>query len=113
MTLFRATFTSSLTFLRVAARMRTEALTVSLPPLLVGTEGLLPHYSASPRNEVTIVQPVLIKQVGNNILTLVSFLPQCLLTGMNVSHVKFWISPLPMTSLLMRDYHDLGHDVLS
>ena len=88
--------------LSLGARKRTDALTADhsttlLPP--PGAEGPLPRYHSAPsRNEVAIVQPVLVKQLENDILTAVSFLPRWLLTGTKVGHVKLWIRPLPATS---------------
>ncbi len=68
-----------------------------LPPL--GGEGPLPRYHPAPsRNEVAIVQPVLVKQLENDMLTAITFLPRWLLTGTKVGHVKLWIRPLPATS---------------
>jgi hypothetical protein len=88
--------------LSLAARRRTDALaadhsTPFLPP--PGAEGPLPRYHSAPsRNEVAIVQPVLVKQLENDILTAIAFLPRWLLTGTKVGHVKLWIRPLPVTS---------------
>jgi catabolite repression protein CreC len=85
----------------LAARRRTDTLTADysmhhLPPL--GAENPLPRYHAAPsRNEVAIVQPVLVKQLENDMLTAVAFLPRWLLTGSKVGHVKLWIRPLPTT----------------
>ena len=46
--------------------------TLHLPPL--GAEGPLPRYHPAPsRNEVAIVQPVLVKQLENDMLTAVAF----------------------------------------
>jgi len=54
-----------------------DRLTLHLPPL--GAEGPLPRYRRAPsRNEVAIVQPVLVKQLENDILTPVAFLPRAL-----------------------------------
>ena len=81
------------------ARRRPDALTADhstlhLPPL--GGEGPLPRYHPAPsRNEVAIVQPVLVKQLENDMLTAIAFLPRWLLTGTKVGHVKLWIRPLP------------------
>jgi hypothetical protein len=88
--------------LSLGARRRGDALTADrstlhLPP--PGAEGPLPRYHSAPsRNEVAIVQPVLVKQLENDILTAVAFLPRWLLTGSRVGHVKMWIRPLPTTS---------------
>ncbi|KAI9439472.1 WD40 repeat-like protein [Lactarius psammicola] len=86
----------------LGARRRGDTLTADhstfhLPP--PGAEGPLPRYHPAPsRNEVAIVQPVLVKQLENDILTAVGFLPRWLLTGTRVGHVKMWIRPLPATS---------------
>ncbi|KAI9446155.1 WD40 repeat-like protein [Lactarius indigo] len=88
--------------LSLGARRRGDTLTADhstlhLPPL--GAEGPLPRYHPAPsRNEVAIVQPVLVKQLENDILTAIAFLPRWLLTGTRVGHVKMWIRPLPATS---------------
>ena len=88
--------------LSLSARRRQDALTADhstlhLPPL--GAEGPLPRYHPAPsRNEVAIVQPVLVKQLENDMLTAIAFLPRWLLTGTKIGHVKLWIRPLPVTS---------------
>jgi hypothetical protein len=85
--------------LSLANRRRTDALaadhsTLLLPP--PSAEGPLSRYHPAPsRNEVAIVQPVLVKQLENDILTAIAFLPRWLLTGTKVGHVKLWIRPLP------------------
>jgi hypothetical protein len=85
--------------LSLANRRRTDAFaadhsTLLLPP--PGAEGPLSRYHPAPsRNEVAIVQPVLVKQLENDILTAIAFLPRWLLTGTKVGHVKLWIRPLP------------------
>jgi len=88
--------------LSLAARRRTDALTADhstlhLPP--PGPEGPLARYHPAPsRNEVAIVQPVLVKQLENDILTAIAFLPRWLITATKVGHVKLWIRPLPTTA---------------
>ncbi|KAH9066359.1 hypothetical protein EDB87DRAFT_1590753 [Lactarius vividus] len=88
--------------LSLGVRRRGDTLTADhstlhLPPL--GAEGPLPRYHPAPsRNEVAIVQPVLVKQLENDILTAVAFLLRWLLTGSRVGHIKMWIHPLPATS---------------
>ena len=88
--------------LSLSARRRQDTLTADhstlhLPPL--GPEGPLPRYHPAPsRNEVAIVQPVLVKQLENDMLTAIAFLPRWLLNGTKVGHVKLWIRPLPVTS---------------
>ncbi|TCD70918.1 hypothetical protein EIP91_000824 [Steccherinum ochraceum] len=88
----RMSMTSTLS---LALRRRGES-TVYLPPLgSPGLESPLPRYHPSPsRNEVAVVQPVLIKHVDNDILTDVKFLPKGILTAGRLGHVKFWIRPL-------------------
>ncbi|KAH9993809.1 WD40-repeat-containing domain protein [Russula vinacea] len=85
--------------LSLAARRRPDALTAdhsTLHLLPLGGEGPLPRYHPAPsRNEVAIVQPVLVKQLENDMLTAIAFLPRWLLTGTKVGHVKLWIRPLP------------------
>jgi hypothetical protein len=89
--------------LSLGARRRGDTLTADrstlhlLPP--PGAEGPLPRYHPAPsHNEVAIVQPVLVKQLENDILTAIAFLPRWLLTSTKVGHVKMWIRPLPATS---------------
>jgi hypothetical protein len=89
--------------LSLGARRRGDTLTADrstlhlLPP--PGVEGPLPRYHPAPsRNEVAIVQPVLVKQLENDILTAIAFLPRWLLTSTKVGHVKMWIRPLLATS---------------
>ncbi|KAI0064535.1 WD40 repeat-like protein [Artomyces pyxidatus] len=68
--------------------------TLHLPP--PGADGPLPRYHPAPsRNEVAVVQPVLVKQQEGDILTAITFLPRSLLTATKVGHVKLWIRPLP------------------
>jgi hypothetical protein len=68
-----------------------------LPP--PSTEGPLPCYHPAPsRNEVAIVQPVLVKQLEHDILTAIALLPRWLLTSTKAGLVKMWIRPLPATS---------------
>ena len=85
--------------LSLAPRRRPDALTAdhsTLHLLPLGGEGPLPRYHPAPsRNEVAIVQPVLVKQLENDMLTAIAFLPRWLLTGTKVGHVKLWIRPLP------------------
>lgn len=88
----RMSMTSSLS---LALRRRGES-TVYLPPL--GSPGaetpLLRYHPAPSRNEVAVVQPVLIKHIESDLLTDVSFVPRGLLTATRTGHVKLWIRPL-------------------
>ncbi|KAH8099529.1 WD40-repeat-containing domain protein [Cristinia sonorae] len=88
----RMSMTSTLSL----ALQRRGQSTVYLPPLgSPGLESPLPRYHPSPsRNEVAVVQPVLIKHIDSDILTDVVFLPRGILTATRSGHVKFWIRPL-------------------
>ncbi|KAK7693959.1 hypothetical protein QCA50_003534 [Cerrena zonata] len=88
----RMSMTSSLS---LALRRRGES-TVFLTS--VGTPGETPlsHYHPSPsRNEVAVVQPVLIKHVEGDLLTDIAFLSRGILTATKTGFVKFWVRPLP------------------
>jgi hypothetical protein len=64
-----------------------SSLDGSIPPL--------PRYHPAPsRNEVSVVQPVLIKHVECDLMTAISFLPRALLTASKTGLVKMWIRPL-------------------
>ncbi|KAI0723878.1 WD40 repeat-like protein [Cerioporus squamosus] len=76
----------------LALRRRGES-TLYLPP--TGGESPLPRYHPAPsRNEVAVVQPVVVKHIGNDMLTDIAFLPRGLLTATKAGHIKFWIRPL-------------------
>jgi len=70
---------------------------------LLGTPGGTPgpsipqsHYHpAPPRNEVALLQPVLIKPIDGDILTSVFFMSACVLTMSKGCVVKVWVRPLP------------------
>ncbi|KAF8891256.1 catabolite repression protein creC [Infundibulicybe gibba] len=56
-----------------------------------------PRYHPAPsRNEVAVVQPVLIKHVEGDLLTAVSFLPRCILTITKTGFIKLWVRPLAL-----------------
>ncbi|KAI0362510.1 WD40 repeat-like protein [Trametes cingulata] len=88
----RMSMTSSIS---LALRRRGES-TVFLPPSgTPGAESPLPRYHPAPsRNEVAVVQPVVVKHIGNDMLTDIQFLPRGLLTANKLGHIKFWIRPL-------------------
>ncbi|KAI0042698.1 WD40 repeat-like protein [Auriscalpium vulgare] len=70
-----------------------ERSTLHLPP--PGADGPSPRYHPAPsRNEVAVVQPVLVKQLEDDLLTAVMFLPRWLLTASKTGLVKLWIRPL-------------------
>ncbi|KAH7889618.1 WD40-repeat-containing domain protein [Phlebopus sp. FC_14] len=57
-----------------------------------------PRYHPAPsRNEVSVVQPVLVKHVDAELLTALIFLPRALLTATKGGHVKMWVRPLATT----------------
>ncbi|KAK0497094.1 hypothetical protein EDD18DRAFT_1319942 [Armillaria luteobubalina] len=56
-----------------------------------------PRYHPAPsRNEIAVVQPVLVKQVEGELLADVAFLPRSLMTATKTGHVKLWIRPLAL-----------------
>ncbi|TFY82563.1 hypothetical protein EWM64_g1448 [Hericium alpestre] len=92
--------------------------TMHLPP--PGADGPLPRYHAAPsRNEVAVVQPVIVKQHDGELLTAITFLPRALATANKSGHVKLWVRPLAVRtrhlkngqgprSVSITDAHDLG-----
>jgi len=65
------------------------SLDASIPPL--------PRYHPAPsRNEVSVLQPVLIKHVDCDIMTAISFLSRALLTASKTGLVKMWVRPLTL-----------------
>lgn len=77
---------------------RRERSTLHLPPLgSPDADGIppLPRYHPAPsRNEVAIVQPVLVKPVEGDLLSDIAFLPRGMLTANKAGYIKFWIRPL-------------------
>ncbi|KAK7467446.1 hypothetical protein VKT23_004500 [Stygiomarasmius scandens] len=54
-----------------------------------------PRYHPAPsRNEIAVVQPVLVKQMENELMTWISFLPRHVLTSTKTGYLKLWIRPL-------------------
>lgn len=65
-----------------------------------------PRYHPAPsRNEVSVVQPVLVKQLECDILTALSFLPRALLTATKAGLVRLWVRPLAMKGRHMKHGH--------
>ncbi|TDL24991.1 WD40 repeat-like protein [Rickenella mellea] len=87
--------------LSLALRRRGETIdgsSLNLPP--AGIDGSLSRYHPAPsRNEVAVVQPVLIKHIDGEMLTAVAFIPSALLTVTKLGHVKLWVRPLTVRSL--------------
>lgn len=81
--------------LSLALRRRGESTLYLVPPSASGADSPLTRYHPAPsRNEVAIVQPVLVKHLPGDMLTHVAFVPRGLLTAARTGHVKFWIRPL-------------------
>ena len=56
----------------------------------------LPHYHPSPsRNEVAVVQPVLVKSFDADLLTDVKFISNAVVTVNKGGLIKYWVRPLP------------------
>lgn len=59
-------------------------------------DGKLPHYHPSPsRNEVAVVQPVLVKQFDIDLLADVKFISNAVVTANKGGIIKCWVRPLP------------------
>ncbi|KAK7040944.1 hypothetical protein VNI00_009540 [Paramarasmius palmivorus] len=71
-----------------------------LPSLNTG-EGDTPikYHPAPSRNEIAVVQPVLVKHVEGELLTAVAFIPRHLITSTKNGHLKLWIRPLVLRTL--------------
>jgi hypothetical protein len=81
------------------------ASALHLPGALPGAlplDGSGPRFHPAPsRNEVAVVQPVLIKQLDADLLTDIVFLPRGMLTGAKTGHIKLWIRPLALRTRSM------------
>ncbi|KAJ3550971.1 hypothetical protein NMY22_g92 [Coprinellus aureogranulatus] len=56
-----------------------------------------PRYHPAPsRNEVSVVQPVLVKQLEGDLPSVLQFLPKYMLTSTRTGNIKLWIRPLAM-----------------
>lgn len=83
--------------LSLAIRRRGDSI-VNLPPggLVDGKLPPLPHYHPSPsRNEVAVVQPVLVKAFDADLLTDVKFISNAVVTANKGGLIKYWVRPLP------------------
>ncbi|KAF9526954.1 catabolite repression protein creC [Crepidotus variabilis] len=79
-----------------------------------GLDGLSRYHPAPSRNEVAVVQPVLVKQLEGELLTTLHFLPRNILTATKTGLIKLWIRPLALRTRHMKprtatvvDAHDL------
>lgn len=85
--------------LSLALRRRGDSI-ANLPPggLVDGKLPSLPHYHPSPsRNEVAVVQPVLVKPFDAELLTDVTFISNAVVTANKGGLIKCWVRPLPTT----------------
>ena len=83
--------------LSLAIRRRGDSIT-NLPPggLVDGKLPPLPHYHPSPsRNEVAVVQPVLVKSLDADLLSDVKFISNAVMTANKGGLIKYWVRPLP------------------
>jgi hypothetical protein len=83
--------------LSLAMRHRGDS-TTNLPPggLVDGKLPPLPHYHPSPsRNEVAVVQPVVVKSFDADLLTDVIFISNAVVTANRAGLIKYWVRPLP------------------
>ncbi|KAF6763913.1 catabolite repression protein creC [Ephemerocybe angulata] len=56
-----------------------------------------PRYHPAPsRNEVSVVQPVLVKQLEGDLPSVLQFLPKYMLTSTKNGYIKLWIRPLAL-----------------
>ncbi|KAL9715338.1 hypothetical protein Ac2012v2_002001 [Leucoagaricus gongylophorus] len=67
-----------------------------LPPNRLVQEPIhSPRYHPAPsRNEIAIVQPVLVKPIDSDLLMDVAFLPRVVMTATKLGHIKLWVRPL-------------------
>ncbi|KAF9227756.1 WD40 repeat-like protein [Gyrodon lividus] len=71
-----------------------------------------PRYHPAPsRNEVSVVQPVLVKHIEADLLTALTFLPRALLTVTKAGHARMWVRPLATPGSPRRRGH--GRQALS
>jgi len=72
-----------------------EGSTLHLPPALLAEEDGISRYHGAPsRNEVAVVQPVVVKHIEGDLLTAVSFSSNSVLTASKGGHSKCWLRPL-------------------
>ncbi|KAH0830697.1 WD40 repeat-like protein [Lanmaoa asiatica] len=71
-----------------------------------------PRYHPAPsRNEVSAVQPVLVKHIEADMLSCLTFIPRALLTATKYGHVRMWVRPLVTPGSSRRRIH--GKQTLS
>ena len=97
--------------LSLAIRRRGDSV-VNLPSdgLVDGKLPPLPHYHPSPsRNEVAVVQPVLVKAFDTDLLTDVKFISNAVVTANKGGLIKYWVRPLPTTRRVPRHHTATVH----
>ena len=101
--------------LSLAVRRRGDSVT-NLPPggLVDGKLPPLPHYHPSPsRNEVPVVQPVLVKSFDADLLTDAKFISNAVLTVNKGGLIKYWVRPLPTARRVPHHHASTTHPGLS
>ncbi|KAG2350131.1 WD40 repeat-like protein [Suillus weaverae] len=82
------------------AHRRGTGSTIQLSPLR--------YHPAPSRNEVSTVQPVLVKQLDADLLTSLAFLPRALITASKAGHVRLWVRPFVMANASLGRRHARG-----
>ncbi|KAI5834892.1 WD40 repeat-like protein [Schizophyllum commune Tattone D] len=92
----------------VSLGLRRDKSALYLPSLgSTGVDGSpSPRYHPAPaRNDVAVVQPVLVKHLEGDLLGHISFIPRCILTSTRFGHIKLWIRPLALRPRHTRTGH--------
>jgi len=63
----------------------------------------LRYHPAPSRNEIAFVQPVLVKQLDCDLLTVIQFLPRNILTATKGGQIRQWIRPLAIKPRLLKN----------
>jgi len=104
---------SSTLSLALRRREPVEGSTLHLPPSALADEGSKYHPAPS-RNEVAVVQPVLIKHIEGDLLTDITFTPSAVLTSSKIGTIKLWVRPLTLrpraTKQKIRVHHSEDYD---
>ncbi|THH12019.1 hypothetical protein EW145_g268 [Phellinidium pouzarii] len=87
---------SSTLSLALRRRDAAEGSTLHLPPLATSSEDVSKYHPAPSRNEVAVVQPVLIKHIEGDLLTSLAFTPSAVLTASKMGVTKLWVRPLAL-----------------
>ena len=97
--------------LSLAIRRRGDSV-ANLPPgeLVDGKLPPLPHYHPSPsRNEVPVVQPVLVKSLDADLLTDAKFISNAVVTVNKGGLIKYWVRPLPAARRASHHHTSIAH----